>query len=57
MSSNNSEKFLDLFTNIDEYKQVNRMKILLFEKKNDEINCLFRRYVRKLLMLFEHQID
>jgi len=33
MSSNNSEKFLDLFTNIDEYKQVNRMKILLFEKK------------------------
>jgi hypothetical protein len=28
-----SSKFLDLFTNIDEYKQVNRMKILFFQKK------------------------
>jgi hypothetical protein len=48
-----SSKFLDLFTNIDEYKQVNRMKNFILSKTN----FLFRQYVRKLLMLFEHQID
>jgi hypothetical protein len=30
MSATNSEKFLDLFNNVDEYKQVNEMKISNF---------------------------
>jgi hypothetical protein len=55
MSSTNSKKFLDLFDTIDEYKQVNKISknFYLF----NYLKNLFRQYVRKLLMLFVHQID
>jgi len=55
MSSTNSKKFLDVFDTIDEYKQVNKIakNFYLF----NYLKNLFRQYVRKLLMLFVHQID
>jgi hypothetical protein len=54
MSSTDSKKFLDLFNNVDEYKQVKKMKTKEFLILN---LLLSRQYVRRLLMLFEHQID
>jgi len=56
MSSTNSRKFLDLFNNVDEYKQVNKNKIEDFNNLKI-IYFSFRQSVQKLLMLFEHLID
>lgn len=53
MSTTNSTKFLDLFNNVDEYKQVNQV----FKTTQLKKPCPFRQYARKWWMLYEHQID